>query len=291
MARFISLLFNGIADGAIAGLVAIGIVLLFKTTGVVNFAQGDLLSLGAYFGIWMLVTLHLPTALAYVIAIILSGLCGIVVWRIGYEPLKSRSILAIIISTFALSLLIEAIIILVWTSTPRPLPAPFGNGVWHVFGANIPYQDVLIIVVTLVVFGLIQFMLLGTTLGRQVRALASDREASLLQGIKVSALTALMFGLSSAVAGLGGLLITPNLSASPTLGFTLLLSSFAAVIIGGFDRLGGALLAALFIGVLTQMLTGYVSESWNSAYPYLIIIGVLMLRPEGLFKGSVGVRY
>lgn len=291
MARFIALLFAGISDGAVAGLVAIGIVLLFKTTGVVNFAQGDLLTLGGYFGVWLLTDLHVPVALGYILAILLSGLCGVVVWRVGYEPLKNRPILAIIISTFALSLLIEAVIILVFSSTPKVLPAPFGGGVWHLFGAAISYQYVLIIGVTLAVFAIIQFMLNATTLGRQVRALASDREAALLQGIRVSWLTALMFGLSAAVAGLGGLLITPVLSDNPTLGFGLLLSSFAAVIIGGFDRLGGALLAAFFIGILTQMLTGYVSESWNTAYPYLIIVGVLIVRPEGLLKPSVGVRY
>jgi branched-chain amino acid transport system permease protein len=291
MARFISILFSGITDGSIAGLIALGVVLLFKTTGVVNFAQGDLLTLGAYFGIWLLVDIHLPTPVAYIGAILMSFVVGVVVERIGYAPLRKRPLLTIVISTFAFSLLIEAVIGLIFTNTPRPLPAPFGNGVWHVFGAAIPYQDVLVIIVTLVVFGLIQFMLQRTALGRQVRAVSSDREAALLQGIRASRLTMIMFGLSASVAAIGGLLIAPILSASPTLGFDLLLSSFAAIVLGGFDRVGGAMAAAILVGVIQQVLGGYVSPNWNEAYPYLILLVALMARPEGLVKATVGVRY
>ena len=291
MSRFISILFSGITDGAIAGLVALGVVLLFKTTGVVNFAQGDLLTLGAYFGIWLLVDLHLPTALAYIGAIIMSFAVGVVVERIGYAPLRKRPLLAIVISTFALSLLIESIIGLIFTNTPRPLPAPIGNGVWHLFGAAIPYQDVLVIVVTLAVFLIVQFMLQRTGLGRQVRAVSSDREAAVLQGIRAGRLTMIMFGLSAAVASIGGLMIAPILAASPTLGFELMLASFAAVVLGGFDRVGGAMGAAIGVGIVQQLLGGYVSPNWNEAYPFIILLVVLVIRPEGLVKATVGVRY
>lgn len=122
MAQFVSVLFSGVTDGAIAGLVALGIVLLFKTTGVVNFAQGDLLSLGAYFGIWLLVDLKVPTAFGYLLAICLSFGVGVLVERVGYAPLRRRPPLAIIISTFALSLLIESVITLVFGSTPGRSP-------------------------------------------------------------------------------------------------------------------------------------------------------------------------
>jgi len=291
MARFVAILFSGITDGSIAGLIALGVVLLFKTTGVVNFAQGDLLTLGAYFGIWLLVDLHLPTVLAYIGAIVMAFAAGVLIERIGYAPLRKRPLLTIVISTFAFSLLIEAVIGLIFTNTPRTLPAPFGNGVWHVLGSAIPYQDVLVIVVTLMVFGLIQFMLQRTTLGRQVRAVSSDREAALLQGIRASRLTMIMFGLSAAVAAIGGLLIAPILSASPTLGFDLLLSSFAAIVLGGFDRFGGAMAAAILVGVVQQLLGGYASPNWTEAYPYIILLVALMVRPEGLVKATVGVRY
>ena len=281
---------SGIDDGAIAGLIALGIVLLFRTTGVVNFAQGDLLTLGAYFGIWLLVDLKLPTAVAYIGAIFLSFLVGVVVERVGYAPLRRRSLLSIVISTFALSLLIEAIITHIFTNTPRTFPLAI-SGHFYLSGAQIQYQDVLIVVVTLVILGAVQAMLHWTTLGRQVRAVSTDRDASLLQGIRASWLSMLMFGLSSACAGIAGLLIAPILAATPTLGFGLLLTSFAALVLGGFDRPVGAVLAALGIGIATQLAGGYISSSWNEAWPYIILLGILVVRPEGLVKASVGVRY
>jgi branched-chain amino acid transport system permease protein len=290
MARFVATFVSGIDDGAIAGLIALGIVLLFRTTGVVNFAQGDLLTLGAYFGIWLLVDLHWPTALAYVGAIGLSFMVGVAVERVGYAPLRRRPLLSIVISTFALSLLIEAIITHVFTNTPRTLPF-LASGHFYLGGAQIQYQDVVIVGVTIVVLLAVQIMLHWTTLGRQVRALASDRDAALLQGIRASWLSMLMFGLSSACAGIAGLLIAPILAATPTLGFELLLSSFAAVVLGGFDRPVGAVTAAVGIGVLTQLAGGYISSSWNEAWPYIILLAILVVRPEGLVKASVGVRY
>jgi branched-chain amino acid transport system permease protein len=228
--------------------------------------------------------------LAYIFAVVLCFMTGVLIERIGYAPLRRRPLLSILIATFALSLLIEAILTHVFTSNPRPFPPAFA-GHFHLFGAVIQYQDVLIVVVALVILALVEIMLNWTTLGRQVRALSSDRDAALLQGIRASWLTMLMFGLSAACAGVAGLLIAPILAASPTLGFGLMLSSFAAVVIGGFDRPGGAVAAAIGIGVLTQLAGGYVSSSWNSAWPYIILLGILVVKPEGVVKATVGVRY
>jgi branched-chain amino acid transport system permease protein len=290
VSRFVATLASGIDDGAIAGLIALGIVLLFRTTGVVNFAQGDLLTLGAYFLFWLQVDLHWATPLAYVGGIAISFLIGVAVERVGYAPLRRRPLLAIVISTFALSLLIEAIITHVFTNTPKSIPF-LASGHFYLGGAQIQYQDVIIIGVTLVILLGVQLLLHRTTLGRQVRAMASDRDAALLQGIRAPWLSMLMFGLSSACAGIAGMLIAPILAATPTLGFSLLLSSFAAVIVGGFDRPVGAVLAAVGILVVTQLAGGYISSSWNEAWPYIILLAILIVRPEGLVKASVGVRY
>jgi branched-chain amino acid transport system permease protein len=145
--------------------------------------------------------------------------------------------------------------------------------------------------VTIALLAGLTLMLQRTTLGRQVRALAADRETAMLQGVRVSLLSLLMFGLSAALAGLGGLLVAPTVSLSPDLGFGLMLSSFAAVVLGGFDRIGGTVAAAVFVGIVQQLLTGYVAPNLSAAYPYLILVVALVLRPEGLIKGSVRVRY
>jgi branched-chain amino acid transport system permease protein len=291
MARFVSLIAAGVAQGAIAALIALGIVLLHKATGVVNFAQGDLLTLGAYTGYWLIVRHRMPTLPAYLITVVLVFLVGVAIERVGYAPLRKQPILAVLISTFALALGLRSLIILWQSADDRNLPSPFGAKVWHVAGAAIPYQNILIVIATLVVFAALSVLLQRTAVGRQVRALAADRETALLQGIRVERLSIVMFGLSAALAGLGGMMVAPTLTVTPTLGFPLLLASFAAVVLGGFDRIGGTVAAAFAIAIVQQLLGGYVSHTFIEAYPYLILLGSLMIRPEGFVRGVTGVRY
>lgn len=291
MGHFVGLLASGIAQGAIAALIALGIVLLHQTTGVVNFAQGDLLTLGAYFGVWLVVDHHVAAIPAYLVSIALVFCVGVAMERIGYAPLRRQPILAVVISTFALALGLRSLIILWQGNDQQTLPSPFGGSVWHVAGAAIPYQSVLIVAVTGVVLAGLMLMLHRSSIGRQVRALAADRETALLQGIRVTRLSVLMFGLSAALAGLGGVLVAPTLTVSPQLGFTLLLSSFAATVLGGFDRMGATVLAAFAIAIVQQMAAGYISADYVEAYPYLILLVALVLRPSGLFGEVVRVRY
>jgi branched-chain amino acid transport system permease protein len=281
----------GVAQGCIAGLIALGIVLLFKATGVVNFAQGSLLTLGGYIGYWLVVDHHMGTLPAYVLTVAAVFVVGMLIERVGYAPLRRQPVLTILISTFALAEALQAVIILWQGTNPKSLPTPVGSKVWRLFGAAIPYQNILIVVMTVVLLAALTLLLQKTTLGRQVRALASDRETAMLQGVRVSLLSLLMFGLSASLAGFGGLLVAPTLSLSPNFGFTLMLSSFAAVVLGGFDRVGGTVAAAVVVGIVQQLLTGYVAPNLSEAYPYLILFVALVLKPEGLIRGSVRVRY
>jgi branched-chain amino acid transport system permease protein len=287
----VALMGAGVAQGCIAGLIALGIVLLFKATGVVNFAQGSLLTLGGYIGYWLVVDHHMGTVPAYVLTVAAVFVVGMLIERVGYAPLRRQPVLTILISTFALAEALQAVIILWQGTNPKSLPTPVGSKVWRLFGAAIPYQNILIVVMTVVLLGALMLLLQRTTLGRQVRALASDRETAMLQGVRVSLLSLLMFGLSASLAGFGGLLVAPTLSLSPNFGFTLMLSSFAAVVLGGFDRIGGTVAAAVVVGVVQQLLTGYVAPNLSEAYPYLILFVALVLKPEGLIRGSVRVRY
>jgi branched-chain amino acid transport system permease protein len=291
MPRFVALMAAGVAQGAIAALIALGIVLLHKATGIVNFAQGDLLTLGAYVGYVLVVDHHMATPVAYLLTVIAVFVVGMIIERIGYAPLRRYSLLTILISTFALALGLRALIILWQGTNPKTLPSPVGSGVWKLFGAAIPYQNILIVIATAVLLVLLMALLQRTALGRQVRALAADRETAMLQGIRVTWLSVMMFGLSAAMAGIAGLLVAPTLSVSPTLGFSLLLSSFAALVLGGFDRIGGTVVAAVAIAIVTQLATGYVSPSYAEAYPFLILLVALILKPEGLIRGTTSVRY
>ncbi len=291
MTRFVDIVANGLADGCIYALIGLGLVMLQMTTGVINFAQGDLMTLGCGLGYVLLVTDGLGQIQTFLIVIVAMFLAGIVLERVGYFPLRSRPPMTIMISTFALGLAIEAIMTLWLGSNPLSVPSPFGTNVFHILGGTVAEQDVFAIVITAIVFVLLMILLHVTPLGRQVRALAADREAALLQGIRVRSLSSLMFGVSAALAGLGGLLVGPLLTLTPTLGFGLLLNTFAAVVLGGMDRLGGVVAASLGVALAASLASGYLSANYSSAYPYIILLLALMFRPQGFVRSVAGARY
>jgi branched-chain amino acid transport system permease protein len=290
MERFVAIMASGIANGAIYALVALGIVLLLKATAVINFAQGDLMTMGAFISFFFLIDVGLGHLATATLVIVLMLVTGVVLERVGYAPLRKRNPLTVVIATFALGIGIRAALVLWQGTTPRSLPAPF-PGTFELFGAQIQYQVVLVIGVLLVVAALLYVLFQVTPVGRQVRALAVDRETAILQGVRVRRLSPLTFALSSAMAGIAGYLIAPLLSVSPFLGFGLLLNAFAAVILGGSERLGGVAFAAIFVAVAQALLGGYVSPAFVDAYPFIILMVVLAVRPQGLVRSVTGVRY
>lgn len=290
MERFIAILMSGISQGSIYALVALGIVLLQNATGVINFAQGDLVTLGAYVGFWLLVQHGWGQVPMYLGMLVLLFAAGVGIERLGYAPLRNRPPLTIVISTFALGVGIRSAIVLWQGADPHNLPSPFGIETVDVLGAHVSAQSILTIAVTIVVGILLFAFVQRSALGRQVRALAADRETAILQGIRVRRLSPLIFGLSAALAGLAGVLEAPQIGLTPTMGFGLLLSSFAAVILGG-ERLGGTAFAAMFVAIAQALATAYIAPNYSDAYPFLILVIVLAVRPQGLVRMVSGVRY
>jgi branched-chain amino acid transport system permease protein len=289
MGHLIAILMSGLTQGSVYALIALGIVLLQNATGVINFAQGDLMTLGAYVGFFLLVQHHSGQLPMYLIVpVVLFGV-GVIIERVGYAPLRNRNPLTIVISTFALGLAIRSGLLVWQGSEPRNLPSPVDYTV-NVLGAQVPAQSLLTIGVTIVIGFALFLLFMRSPFGRQVRALAADREAAILQGIRVKRLSPLIFGLSAALAGLAGILVAPVLAVSSDLGFGLLLSSFAAVIIGG-ERLGGVAFAAIFLAIIQALATAYVNPNYGDAYPFLILVLVLAVRPQGLVRMVTGVRY
>jgi branched-chain amino acid transport system permease protein len=290
MAYFIALLASGIALGAVVALVALGFLVLYKATGVINFAHGDLMTLGAYLSVWTIVDLKMPTLLGYLAVLVLMFLAGLVLERLAYAPLRDRPVVVVVISTLGAATVIRGLIALWQGSTPRKVSPPLGNGVWHVFGAAIVNQRLIIVGVTAaVVIGLL-VLFLRTSFGRQVRALAADRETARLQGVRVRRMSMVAFGMSSALAGLAGILIAPLVAVDLNLGFGVMLTAFAAAILGGFGSIGGVVVGAIIIGLVQQVLGGYVFTSYSEVLPYALILIVLAVRPAGLFAGTAGAR-
>jgi branched-chain amino acid transport system permease protein len=290
MDKFVALLFSGLALGAIYTLVALGILVLYKATGVVNAAQFGLVSLGGYIAYWATTTLSLPIVAAYFVMIVGMLVVGVILERLAYAPLRRRPPDTVLLSTLAGGFAIVGIIVLWEGPDAFNLPSPFGYDNTKILGAPVPTHNLFVIAVTIVLVAALGYLFNHTQFGRQVRALAADRNTARLQGIAVNRLSIITFALSSAMAGIAGALLAPFTALTPDLGFTPMLFAFGAAIIGGFGRLTGVVAGSLILGLLEQLGGGYLNGNVREAYPFVAILVVIALRPEGLFGGESRVR-
>ncbi len=282
---------SGVSYGAIIALVASGFLVLYKATGVVNFAHGDLVTAGAFVAAWGIDNLHLPMVLAYLLALAILWVVGMLIERLVYTPLRHRPMIVIVVGTLGAALVIRYSLAIWQGSNPRVLPTPVGaDNVWHVDGAAIAYQRGLIVAVAVVVLGGLHLLFERTSFGRQVRALASDRETAQLQGIRVSRMSLIAFGLSAAIAALAGVLIAPLTSVDLTLGFNIMLTAFAAAILGGFGNLTGVIVGSLVIGLVQQVIGGYIFQSVSEALPFVVMLAIIVVKPSGLFREAASAR-
>jgi branched-chain amino acid transport system permease protein len=292
----VSFLASGITRGAIVALAALGFLLTYKATGVVNFAQGSLISMGAYAAIWFNEPGRgLPIVLAYVAALMFMFAVGVGIERLAYAPLRGRSVHVIVIATLGASIVIDTALNLIFGATPRSLRTP-ASGKFKLLGAVIPDQRVLVVVVMLLV---VAFMIWGfnnTQFGRQLRAVAADRETARLYGIRVNLLSMIAFGLAAVLAGLAGVLIAPLGTLDPTLGFIVMLGGFSAAILGGFGSLTGVVVGGFIIGFVEYVIGSYNYfgvhvRDYQDIYPFLLMLLVIAFRPQGLFtKGEAHGR-
>jgi branched-chain amino acid transport system permease protein len=289
MSHFVALLASGLAVGAIAALAAVGFLLIYKATGVVNFAQGDLITLGAYIAIWLtqkdgafgIGALGLIPG--YIVTILIMFIIGMGLERVAYAPLRGRSIHVIVITTLGAALVLRAFIGLWQGTTPRYLDSPVRGDVLKIADANIAYQRVLVIAVSAIVVISTIVLFQFTQFGRQLRATAADRDTAKLSGVPVNWLSMLAFGLSAALAGLAGILLAPLGSVDLTLGFNYMILGFAAAVLGGFGSIGGVVVGGLAIGLVQYVVGGYVLRDYAATFPFVLMILVIALRPQGLF--------
>jgi branched-chain amino acid transport system permease protein len=290
VSKFVALLASGLAEGAIAALAAVGFLLTYKATGIVNFAQGALITLGAYLAIWITQNRgmfgwgQLDLVPGYLVTILIMFVVGLVIERLAYAPLRGRPLEVVVIATLGASIVVSAFIGLWQGSTPKYLDSPVQGKVIHLFGANIEQQRVLVIAATAVVVIAIMLLFSRTQFGRQLRATAADRDTARLCGVPVNALSMTAFGLSAALAGLAGVLLAPLGSVDINFGFNIMLLGFAAAVLGGFGSIGGVVAGGVAIGVVEQVLGGYVLRDYSNAFPFVLMLVVIALRPQGLFS-------
>lgn len=282
MEKFVALLASGVAIGGVSAIVALGFLVLYKATGVVNFASGDIVTLGAYLAFWSIDDLGLAIIPGYVFALSLVAFTGLALDRLVFRPLRGKSLDVLLVATLGAAVVIRAALALWMGSDPKRLATPVGDGVVFVAGAAISYQRILTVAVAVLAVALCVWVFQGTQLGRQVRALAADPEAATLQGIRVKRVSMFAFIASAVFAGLGGILVAPSSTVNLTFGFSVMLTAFAAAIMGGFGSLIGTALAAVALGVVQQLGGGYLFPDYADQLPFVAMLIAIVARPKGL---------
>jgi len=284
------LLATGLAMGSIYALVALGFVLICNAVNVVNFAQGEFVMVPAFVAVWLMTTLKLPFPLVYLIIVIFMGVFGIVFQRLAYYPLRNRTFLPVVISTIGVSIFLKNAAQLVFGAEPLLMARPTSADVLNLAGVFVDPQHVVIIVVTLIMLVFQYVFFEKTTLGKKMQATAQDKEMARLLGVRVSKMIVITFVYSSILGAVAGILIGPIFYVSKEMGAMLGLKAFCSTIVGGFGSVPGAILGGLFLGVVEVISAYYISSAYRDAFAFIILILVLLFRPQGFFGEKVAEK-
>lgn len=283
----ITLLFQGGLNGVMLGLnyalIALGLSLIFGIMGIVNFAHGEMYMLGGYVAYFLIGRFGLDFFTAIIGAVIIIGLLGMLVEKIIFRPLmvRPKEALTSLIAAVGLAWVLQMLAVIGFGDLDRKVPSTF-NGIINMGGVIITKERLVTIIIGLGLVILLNLFLLRTRLGTAIRAVAQDKEAAALQGVKVSRISALSFGIGCALAGSAGALMAPIFSVSPFLGGEVILKAFLVVILGGMGSIPGAMLGGLVLGFIESFGSLFFTVPTVSAITFSLIILLLIVRPQGL---------
>jgi branched-chain amino acid transport system permease protein len=282
MSTFINLVAYGLADGAILALAALGFVLIYKATGVINFAQGEFLLVGAYMFYTAFVILQLPLVLAVVIGVIVATVIGVLVERLILRPMIGESPISIIMVTIGLSSLLRGIVQMFYGTSPRSQPSILPRGSMELFGTTLPTNRIVVIGVAAVVLTAFTIFFRRSKHGVAMRAVADDQQAAMTVGISVRRVFAMSWALAAVSALIAGVLLADITAVDMNIAaFGLMV--FPVVILGGLDSVPGTIVGGLTIGLLKQFTAGYLDPGLSTVVPYIVLVIILLVRPYGLF--------
>ena len=296
MSEFLQLLFNGAALGARYALVALGFVIIYRATGVINFAQGGLVALGAYLTYAFANGANLPFALAVFLAVLCASAFGAGLERVVLRRMVGEPVFAVIMITIGLLFIIEQAVTAIWGFDSLNLADPWGVNTVNAGDIVMATKDLWTLGIAAAVLGGFFLFFRLSTLGVAMRATAIDAEAALAQGISARRVYAVSWAISAGLAALAGVTLASGPAAlSPTIG-AIALVAFPAMIVGGMDSPVGAVAGGMIIGITQALTAGYqqdiapwLGDNFAAVMPYVVMIVILLVRPYGLF-GTKEVR-
>lgn len=283
MLDFIQLVIAGLATGAIYALAAIGFTLVWQASQTINFAQGEFIVLPAFFALAGMKWFGLPFSISLLLAVAMAiFVLGVMFKSVIVDPLKDRGVLPLVISTLALSIFLRDGIKDVYSAEAQPFPTIFPDIILNFVGVKISLAQIGVLVIAFASIMTLSWFLSSTRTGRQMQASAQNPTVALILGVNIKKMALYTFLINAALAAMASLLISPIYLAKFSNGETLGLAAFVAAIVGGFNQVRGAIVGGLVIGVVDNLAAAYVSTAYRQAVPLLLLVLIILFRPQGL---------
>jgi len=289
MPEFIQIMISGLSAGSIYALAAVGFTLLWQASQTINFAQGEFVMLPAFFVLALMNLAGFPLWLAIAAAIALSVLLlGMVFKKLIVEPMLSHGTLPLVIATIALGLLLKEAVKEFYSPLGQPFPSLFPQDVFTIAGASISIPDIANFAIAMGTIIALQLFLQRTRTGRCMQATAQNPDVAQILGVDIKRMVLYTFLINGALAAIASVLITPIYLAKFSNGEVLGVVAFTAAIVGGFNQIRGALVGGLLIGVIDNLSATYFSAEYRQAVPLVLLIVIILVRPQGLLGTAEG---
>ena len=273
---------NGLVLGSIYALIALGLNLIWSITDIPDFSQGGIYVIAAYVVYFCITSLSIPWYIAIFVAALVGAIMAYSFERFLYRRWRGRTDHIQLLCAIALFFLLANLAIYLWTAKSLNLEH-YIKGVVNIFGVGVSYQRLMIIAVVIILFVVINLFLKKTKTGKAIRAATQDIEVAPWMGIDINKVFSIIFAMGGALSGIAAALIAPVFAVYPMMGELPLLKALVVVILGGKGSLGGTLIAGMGLGVLESLAAGYISTSYQHGYAFIILLIVLIFRPQGLF--------
>ena len=286
MQYFIQLIVTGLVLGSVYAMVALGFVLIYKSSSVINFAQGELVLIGAYMALWLTVSLHIPFILSFIITLIFAVILGFVIERLFLRPMIGEPILSVIMLTIGLSVFLRGLVIILWGTETRVFPPIFSETPVKIGFLRISQVYLWSLVLSIIFLVIFTLFFKYTDIGIAMRATADDQTAALSMGISVKRVFAMAWAVAAVVAAVGGILLG-NINGINISVANFGLRVFPVVILGGLDSVPGAIIGGFTIGIIENLASGYLDPYFGGGTrevaAFIILVIILMIKPYGLF--------
>lgn len=283
MVTFLQQIINGLSIGSVYALMAVGFSLVFSVMNFSNFAHGGVIMFGAYFGFFYMTLLGLPFVPAFLLAMLSAGLLAVSIERIAYRPLRNRNapVLYFLIAAMGMSIFLENIVVATIGPAFRTYPTVFPVVPIRIGPLSVGWIDLMMFLIAGVSLAILVFILEYTKIGKAIRATVYNQKGSALMGISTSQMMMFVFLLGGLLAGIAGVLFGMRYTVWPQMG-AITIKAFVAAVFGGLGSVQGAVIGALLLGIIETMMAGYISSQFRDLAAFVVLILVLVFRPQGI---------